>query len=217
MGKHEIKIVPSVLSANFGRLQEDVDKVANADLIQIDVMDGHSVKNISFGTVVMKDIRTKLKLDAHLMIENPELYIKDFADAGADIITFHVEAAKDPMKVIGQIKALGKKAGMAINPETPASSVFEYLPHLEQVIVMTVNPGWGGQKFIVECLDKVKEIRARWDGDIEVDGGVNDKTIADCARAGANLFVAGSFVFKSNDPAGQVELLRKKAKMNQGL
>ena len=145
------------------------------------------------------------------MIENPELYIKDFADAGADIITFHVEAAKDPMKVIGQIKALGKKAGMAINPETPASSVFEYLPHLEQVIVMTVNPGWGGQKFIVECLDKVKEIRARWDGDIEVDGGVNDKTIADCARAGANLFVAGSFVFKSNDPAGQVELLRKKA------
>ncbi|KHO46058.1 MAG: ribulose-phosphate 3-epimerase, ribulose-phosphate 3-epimerase [archaeon GW2011_AR3] len=211
MGKHEIKIVPSVLSANFGRLQEDVDKVANADLIQIDVMDGHFVKNISFGTVVMKDIRTKLKLDAHLMIENPELYIKDFADAGADIITFHVEAAKDPMKVIGQIKALGKKAGMAINPETPASSVFEYLPHLEQVIVMTVNPGWGGQKFIVECLDKVKEIRARWDGDIEVDGGVNDKTIADCARAGANLFVAGSFVFKSNDPAGQVELLRKKA------
>ena len=211
MGKHEIKIVPSVLSANFGRLQEDVDKVANADLIQIDVMDGNFVKNISFGTVVMKDIRTKLKLDAHLMIENPELYIKDFADAGADIITFHVEAAKDPMKVIGQIKALGKKAGMAINPETPASSVFEYLPHLEQVIVMTVNPGWGGQKFIVECLDKVKEIRARWDGDIEVDGGVNDKTIADCARAGANLFVAGSFVFKSNDPAGQVELLRKKA------
>src|SRR3989344_4748145 len=211
MGKHEIKIVPSVLSANFGRLQEDVDKVANADLIQIDVMDGHFVKNISFGTVVMKDIRTKLKLDAHLMIENPELYIKDFADAGADIITFHVEAAKDPMKVIGQIKALGKKAGMAINPETPASSFFEYLPHLEQVIVMTVNPGWGGQKFIVECLDKVKEIRARWDGDIEVDGGVNDKTIAGCARAGANLFVAGSFVFKSNDPAGQVELLRKKA------
>ena len=209
--KQTIKIIPSILSADFSNLQKDVDKVKNADWLQIDVMDGHFVNNITFGPIVMKGIKTKLKLDVHLMIENPEKFLKQFVDAGAYSITFHIEASKNPLKIISTIKKLNAGAGIAINPETPASKIKKLLPYLDQVIVMTVNPGFGGQKFLSSCLSKVKEIRKSFAGDIEVDGGINEKTIALAAKAGANAFVAGSYVFKSSSPSKRVELLRKTA------
>jgi len=209
--KQTIKIIPSILSADFSNLQKDVDKVKNADWLQIDVMDGHFVNNITFGPIVMKGIKTKLKLDVHLMIENPEKFLKQFVDAGAYSITFHIEASKNPLKIISTIKKLNAGAGIAINPETPASKIKKLLPYLDQVIVMTVNPGSGGQKFLSSCLSKVKEIRKSFAGDIEVDGGINEKTIALAAKAGANAFVAGSYVFKSSSPSKRVELLRKTA------
>jgi len=211
----KIKIVPSILSANFNFLQKEVDKVSNADYLQFDVMDGHFVNNISFGAVVMQKLKTNLKKDVHLMIYNPENYVEQFAKAGADIITFHIEATRKPKMIIGMIKKHRVKAGIAINPATPIARIKKFLPYLDQVIIMTVNPGWEGQSFIESCLGKIRELRKIYSGDIMVDGGINDRTIVDCAKAGANLFVAGSFVFHSKHPRKTVELLRKKAKGNK--
>jgi ribulose-phosphate 3-epimerase len=213
-GRPKIKIVPSILSSDFSHLQDEVDRVRNADGIQFDVMDGHFVNNITFGPVVVKNIKTRLPRDVHLMIEEPERYIKAFADAGADSINFHVEAARHAMETIAMIRELGLAAGIAINPETPVSRIKELLPYLDQIIVMTVNPGWGGQSFLEECLDKIRELRqdCSYNGDIQVDGGINDRTVVLAARAGANVFVAGSFVYGSRNPAKKIELLREKAK-----
>lgn len=206
----KIKIAPSILSANFSKLQEQVDLVSNADLLHIDVMDGHFVPNITIGPVVIKNIKTKLVKDVHLMIENPEKYIKPFRDAGADIITVHAETCKNLKKTLNEIKKLGAKAGVAINPDKQISVIKDVIDDADMVLLMTVFPGFGGQKFVESVLPRIEELRKlKPKLDIEVDGGINDKTIKKAVKAGANIIVAGSFVFHSKNPRETVELLRR--------
>jgi ribulose-phosphate 3-epimerase len=211
-----IKIAPSILSADFGRLAEEVRAVdeAGADLIHVDVMDGRFVPNLTIGPVVVKAVRgaTSLPLDVHLMIVEPEKYIDEFAEAGADIITVHVEASVHLHRTIQQIKALGKKAGVSLNPHTPVSSLEHVLGDLDLVLVMSVNPGFGGQSFIPTALDKIRTLAAhkpRFSFDIEVDGGVNAKTAGAVVAAGADILVAGSYVFHHEDYRGAIESLRR--------
>lgn len=201
-------VAPSILSADFSKLGEeihDIDK-AGADWIHIDVMDGNFVPNITIGPLVIESIRkyTDKPFDVHLMIVNPERYVDQFADAGADIITVHYEASIHLHRLIHQIKDLGKKAGLSINPSTPVSLLEEILPYLDLVLVMSVNPGFGGQKFIESSLMKVKKLKQMIDRYglntiIEVDGGVSDKNIKQLKDAGCNAVVAGNYVFKSSD------------------
>ena len=201
-------IAPSILSADFARLGEEITAVAKggADVIHIDVMDGHFVPNITIGPLVVKAVRriTDLPLDVHLMIENADAYLDDFAKAGADWITVHVETGYHLHRTIHRIKELGKKAGAVLNPATPLTSLEEILPDLDLVMLMTVNPGFGGQSFIESSLTKIKQLKKMIDDrglnvGIEVDGGVSPKTIGPIAAAGANIFVAGSAVFGQND------------------
>jgi ribulose-phosphate 3-epimerase len=201
-----IQIAPSILSADFARLGEQVlaAEAGGADRIHIDVMDGRFVPNITFGPLVVESLRpiTRLPLEAHLMVEPPEDFVESFARAGADLIVVHPESTPHLHRVIQQIHALGKKAGASINPATPASALAEVLHHLQLVLVMTVNPGFGGQEFIPETLAKIRqirsEIRARsLDCDVEVDGGIYTDTAPLVAEAGANVLVAGSAVFHS--------------------
>ncbi len=203
-----IKIAPSLLSADFTRLGEQVKAVeaAGADRVQIDIMDGRFVPNITLGTLVVECLRplTRLTLEAHLMVEPPEDFIEPFARAGADTIIVHQEATPHLHRAIQHIHALGKKAGVALNPSTPASVLAEVLECLQLVLVMTVNPGFGGQEFIPETLGKIrqvrKEIRERsLDCEVEVDGGINVETAPLVVEAGANVLVAGSAVFDSKD------------------
>ncbi len=211
-----IKVSASILSADFGRLQEEVDSVVEAgcDLIHVDVMDGHFVPNITFGAPVMKKIKTSVPFDIHLMIENPEDFIDDFRDAlgrepNGDILTVHYEACPHLHGVIQKIKAAGFKAAVAINPGTSLAAIEEVVEMLDMVLVMTVNPGYSGQSFIGEALDKVRELRAHMPSlDIEVDGGVSDKTVHACKAAGANVLVSASYLFGSQDKAAAVDLLR---------
>ncbi len=201
-------IAPSILSADFTRLGEEISAVAKggADVIHIDVMDGHFVPNITIGPLVVKAVRriTDLPLDVHLMIENADAYLEDFAKAGADWITVHVETGYHLHRTIHRIKELGKKAGAVLNPATPLSSLEEILPDLDLVMLMTVNPGFGGQSFIESSLAKIRQLKKMIDDrglsvGIEVDGGVSPKTITPIAAAGANIFVAGSAVFGQDD------------------
>lgn len=213
-----MKIAPSILSADFANLGQDVKMVEElgADYIHVDVMDGHFVPNITFGPNVVAAIRpiTKLPLDCHLMIEQPELYVADFANAGADIINVHVEATPHIHRVLQLIKSLGVKAGVTINPGTPVAAIAHVLSMADLVLVMTVNPGFGGQKFIPEMMEKVAELAALRDEkgyvyEIEVDGGVTAETIGACKEAGADVFVAGSYIYDAEDPGARIQALKE--------
>ncbi|MFZ8765430.1 ribulose-phosphate 3-epimerase [Enterococcus diestrammenae] len=213
-----MKIAPSILSADFANLGQDVKMVEElgADYIHVDVMDGHFVPNITFGPNVVAAIRpiTKLPLDCHLMIEQPELYVADFANAGADIINVHVEATPHIHRVLQLIKSLGVKAGVTINPGTPVAAIAHVLSMADLVLVMTVNPGFGGQKFIPEMMEKVAELatlRAEkgYTYEIEVDGGVTAETIGACKEAGADVFVAGSYIYDAEEPGARLQALRE--------
>jgi len=198
---------PSILSADFWHLGEDIRQLEAEQVswLHVDVMDGIFVPSISYGMPVMKCVRkqTDMFFDVHLMIDRPERYIKDFADSGADLINFHLEATEQVEETIASIRALGKKVGITIKPKTPASAVEPYLHLVDLVLVMTVEPGFGGQKLIPECMDKIKEVRAMVDAkgldiDIEVDGGIHLGNVEEAVAAGANVIVAGSAVFKDD-------------------
>jgi ribulose-phosphate 3-epimerase len=215
------KIAPSILSADFCRLGEEIRAVeaAGADYIHIDVMDGHFVPNITIGPLVVEAVKkiTPLPLDVHLMIENPDRYIPDFAAAGADIIVVHAEASIHLHRSIQLIKSLGKKAGVSLNPATPLNYLEYVLADLDLVLLMTVNPGFGGQSFIEETIPKIKALRAMLDkrgseAELEVDGGVKTDNIARISHAGADVFVAGSAVFGSSDYAATIKALKTQAK-----
>ena len=207
---------PSILSADFMRLGEQIREVEEAGVpyLHFDVMDGIFVPSISFGMPVLKSVRkgTDLFLDVHLMITEPERYVQEFAESGADMITFHIEATKDPEEVVRKIRSFGKKVGIAIKPATPVEVLKPYLDHIDMALVMTVEPGFGGQKLIPECLDKVKELRGICDGmgldlDIQVDGGIGAGNLKEVLGYGTNVIVAGSAVFNGNVKEKALELL----------
>lgn len=201
-------VAPSILSADFSKLGEEIKNVdeAGADWIHIDVMDGCFVPNITIGPLVVKSIRhiTDKPFDVHLMINNPEHYVKDFADAGADYITVHCESTNHLHRLIYQIKELGKKAGVSLNPSTPVSMLEEIINDVDLVLIMSVNPGFGGQKFILSSIEKIKKLakmkkQTNNDFIIHVDGGVSDKNIKELKNAGCNAVVAGSYIFNAED------------------
>jgi len=212
-----IKIAPSILSADFANLGRDVKRVeqAGADMLHIDVMDGHFVPNITVGVPVAESLRkiTRLPLDVHLMIEEPEKYMQPFARAGSDIIVFHIEATDRPEDLIARIRQLGAKPAISVNPETGLDKIWGLLDKLDMVLVMFVHPGFAGQTFMSEVLWKVRELREKApEGfDIEVDGGINEETISEVARAGANVFVAGTAIFSKPDVAAAIKALRERA------
>ncbi|HEV2573640.1 MAG: ribulose-phosphate 3-epimerase [Rhizobiales bacterium 62-17] len=220
-----LKILPSILAADFSRLGDDTRAAmeAGGDLVHVDIMDGHFVPNISFGPDVMRSIRgvTDKPFDVHLMISPVDPYLEAFAKGGADIITVHAEAGPHLHRSLQTIRGLGKRAGVAINPGTPESAIEPVLDDVDLVLAMTVNPGFGGQKFIYPVLDKVRRIAAMCAGrdiDIEIDGGVTAETAAACVTAGANYLVAGSAVFKGgqNAFAGNIAAIRKAAESARG-
>jgi ribulose-phosphate 3-epimerase len=214
----KIQIAPSILSADFGKLNADIATVEPyVDLLHVDIMDGHFVPNITMGPVVVKSIQTKLPIDLHLMIEHPEMYIEEFVKAATAnglpkekvSVTVHQEACKHLHRVIQLIKSLGVKAAVSINPATPVEMIRDVLGDLDMVLIMSVNPGFGGQKFIPVALEKIREIRKlKPDLDIEVDGGINAETAKQCVEAGANILVAGSYVFGAEDRKKAIESLR---------
>ncbi len=212
-----MKIAPSLLSCDFSQMGKEIERMdkAGADYMHLDVMDGHFVPNITFGAPVIKTVRkfTNKPFDVHLMISEPLRYIDDFADAGADIITFHIECDSDIDQTIDKIKSRGVKAGLVIKPKTEASAVFEYLEKLDMVLVMTVEPGFGGQSFMEDMLPKVLQLKAECkrrgiDLPVEVDGGIGEATIAKAAAAGVDICVAGTAVFKAENAEEAISQLK---------
>ena len=217
---YKVKIAPSILSADFSRLAEEVKRVeeAGADMVHIDVMDGHFVPNMTVGPVVVRCLRdkTRLPFDVHLMVERPELWVDKFIEAGADIVTVHVEATRCLYRLLSHIKDRGVKAGVALNPQTPPSQVSYVLDKADMVLVMTVDPGFGGQKFIAGMLRKIERVRklaeeAGLNLDVEVDGGINHETARLVVKAGANVLVAGAYVFEGGNPIEAIKRLRESA------
>ena len=217
-----IKLAPSILSADFAKLLEDVKKVekAGCEYLHIDVMDGHFVPNITLGPGIVKSLRKDVNMvfDTHLMIENPDNYIKDFVDAGSDLIVVHVEACRHLHRTIQNIKSYNVKAGVALNPATPIETIKHVLQDVDMVLIMTVNPGFGGQSFIESMIEKIKELKQIIDEknlnvDIQVDGGIKPSNINQVVEAGANVIVAGSAIFNSENIEETVKLMRKNASL----
>ena len=216
---NQIKISPSILSCDFSEIGSEIEKLNNsgADLIHIDVMDGHFVPNLTFGPPVISKIRkcSKLPFDVHLMISPVEKYIQDYANAGADIITFHPEATDNIQRTINVIKSCKKKVGISLNPETPSTVIENYLKEIDLILIMSVNPGFAGQKFIPEVLEKVKFFRSKIENenlniDIEIDGGIDFETAPLAIKAGANILVSGTTIFKGkNNISENIKNLRK--------
>ena len=208
-------IAPSILSADFGKLAESVALVKDAEWLHVDVMDGHFVPNISIGPLVIKGLRpyTKQVLDTHLMISDANKYIPQFIEAGSDRITFHIEAVKDPTVTIKMIRKLGAKVGISIKPQTPVKEIAKWIPFIDQILVMSVEPGFGGQEFMMNSTLKImeiKELRDKLNKDllIVVDGGINNVTAKFCQEAGADILVAGSYIFNSDNPLKRMESLK---------
>lgn len=217
----EVRIAPSILSADFMKLGEEVEKVdrGGADLLHVDVMDGRFVPNITIGPLVVKALRgqTRLPLDVHLMIVEPEKYIEDFATAGADIITVHVEATHHLQRLLKRIRELGKKAGVSLNPHTPLSAIEWVLGDVDLVLIMTVNPGFGGQTFIPQMIQKIEQLRQKVDRyslpvDIEVDGGIKVDNVANVAGAGADIVVSGSGIFRTVDYGATIKEMKMRTR-----
>jgi ribulose-phosphate 3-epimerase len=205
------KIAPSILGADYGDLNHYLQKLEPfSDMFHVDVMDGNFVPNLTIGAVVVNSIKTTIPLDCHLMINHPEQYIEDFAKAGAHIITIHAETSRNLKKDIEKIHELGCLAGVSINPKTPVKKIEKVLSLVDLVLIMSVEPGFGGQEFIPEVLPKIAQIRKSYpELDIAVDGGIDDKTAKFCKEAGANVFVAGSYILKADDPKVAAEKLRE--------
>jgi ribulose-phosphate 3-epimerase len=215
----KVRIAPSILSADFGHLADEIARceAGGADCIHIDVMDGRFVPNLTYGTKVIETVRglTELPLDVHLMVVEPEKFFDDFAKAGANGLTFHAEAAPHLQRQLARIRQLGCAAGVALNPATPLQAISEVVDDLDLLLVMTVNPGFGGQQFIPHSIDKIVRARqmlteARSNASLEVDGGISRDTIAQVWRAGADTFVAGNAIFSAKNPAAEIKALRGK-------